>query len=272
MEKNIGNQYEVRRTKASTVWLIRLGAIAALVGLIAGGLFFLLNPVDPEDTIMGVVALVFAVIIFVALWIVSGRIQSEVAVHEEGVIVKKNKKEHRFHFSEIKGLIDNPDDASMLIFHGGGVADAVAAGIAAGVASVRANARARKSKARPMIIVANTEEKLEVSVLKAAGETLSQRYTQWLIKNKPVTKDNVYSLVLSFGDNLELNQGTFIHAHRRGDVHLPIQDVTSLETRENSLMFFAANEKGKNKCLIDIKITQVLNIDLLFEIFGMIAA
>jgi len=270
MELCIGNVFAVRRTKRSTIWLFRLGAIAAFAGLLAAGLFFILNPVDPEDTIMGYIALGASVIISIVLWIISNKIQTEVAIHEEGVIVKKGKKEHRFHFSQIKGLIDSPNDSGTIFIHGGGgIVGAIAAGVVAGVAGAAADIHARNNVTRYINIVADTEDNLEVGVIKSAGDILSRVYTDWLIRNKPITNENIPSLTLSFGKELELSQGMFLYSRRRGDVELPLAEVTELEIREDSLMFFGLNEKGKTKCLIDINITKVYNIDLLFAVYNM---
>ncbi|MCL2362049.1 MAG: hypothetical protein FWC73_09585 [Defluviitaleaceae bacterium] len=268
MEHNFGNQFAMRRTRGSTIWLIRLLALAFGVGLLAGGIYFISNPIDPEDTIMGVVALVMAGLIPLILWIVSNNMKAEVAIHEEGVIVKKGKKIHQYHYSEIAGLQDQAAETTTMLV-GGGIGGAISAGIAAGVRGAVKSAVNRKNRNRPITIVTKSVSKPGVSVIKAAGDILSGVFTEWFIKNNNITKETIRSMELSFGDNLKLKDGVFTQTKRNKVINLAMADITNLEIREDSVMFFGLNEKGKDRCLIDINIVHVLNIDLLFEVMEM---
>jgi hypothetical protein len=240
MEKNFGNKLVVRETKKSKIILIRIGAIATLLITSSAGLFFLLNPTEPMDTIMGFVALGSAVFLCAVLFIVSVNIRSTVEIYEEGVIVKKRKGEHSFHFSEIAGLRDIYDGSSTYVVSGG-VLGAVITGMAAGVAGSIADAHRSKNRIRSICIVPVASGSREVGVLNTAGDELSEVYTNWLVKQKSVTKENINSLVFSFGETLELNHGIFIHRRRNGEVQLALTDITNLEIRADSLMFFGQN-------------------------------
>jgi len=268
MEHSYGNMVAERSTKKSRVIWLRVGAIGALLILGFAGYYFINFPFDPEDRIMGFVALGLAVLLFLLLWFISNKIKQSVEIYEEGVIVKKGRKEHSFHFNQIAGLRDAATDSGGF-FVAGGLVGGIIAGAVSAVASNAIDANRRKHRIRSLSIVPNTEELKEVSVVNTGGGMLSDAYTEWHKREKTITKENIPSLQISFGDILELNQGMFIHKHRRGDVHLPLAEVTELDIRENSLMFFGLNEKGKTRSLIDINITKVLNLDLLYDIYTM---
>jgi len=268
MEHNFGNEFAVRRRKGSTIALIRLGGLALTAALIAGGIYFISNPIDPEDTIFGYVALGLSVLILIISWIIASKMKGEVAIHEEGVIVKKGKNTHQYHFNQIAGLQDQAGDATTVLV-GGGIAGAIGAGIAAGVRGAVKSAVDRKNRNRPVTIVTKSVDLPGVSVLKAAGDILSEVFTEWYIKNYGITSETIKTMELSFGDRLKLKEGAFVYSRRKGDVTLPLTGVTNLQIVENSLMFYGLNEKGKDRCLIDINIIHVLNIDLIFKIVEM---
>jgi len=268
MEHNFGNEFAVRRRKGSTIALVRLGGLALTAALIAGGIYFINNPIDPEDTVMGYVALGLSVLILVISWIIANNMKGEVAIHEEGVIVKKGKKTHKYHYNDIAGMQDQAGDATTVLV-GGGIAGAIGAGIAAGVRGAVKGAMDRKNRNRPITIVTKSVSQPGVSVLKSAGDILSEVFTDWYMRNNGIAKETVESMELSFGDKLKLVNGEFVHSRRRGEVNLPLTGVTNLQIVEGSVMFYGLNEKGKDRCLIDINIIHLLNIDLLFRIVEM---
>jgi len=269
MEHSFGNLLAERSTKKSRIVWLRVGAIAALLALGAAGYYFINFPFDPEDRIMGFVSLGMAVLLFLVLWFISNKIKQSVEIYETGVMVKKGRKEHPFHYNQISGLRDAAADDGFLVFGSFGLVGAAIAGAASAVASNAMDASRRRNRIRKISVVPNTEDLKEVAVVNTGGDVLSEIYTGWVMREKAITKESIPSLYLSFGDVLEFNQGLFTHKHRRGDIHLPLTEVTELEIRGDSLMFFGLNEKGKTKSLIDINITEVLNIDLLFYVFNM---
>ena len=272
MKYSFGNQQVVRETKKSTVRWIRVGAIAFLLLFGLLGAFFILDPLTPEDTVMGFVSLGMAVVMFIVLLVFSNKICSEVIVYDEGVVVKKGGKEHQFHFNEIAGLRDFPSASTLIAAGAYGVAGAIITGVVSAAAGNTDDAKRRKHRIRNISIVPNDIYLGEVSVANTGGNELSLNYTEWLIKQKSITKENINSLTLSFGDHLELNQGTLIYKHRRGDISLALTDITDLNVGEHhNLSFFGLNDKGEIKCLIDIRIVQIMNIDLLFSIYNMMA-
>jgi len=268
MEHNFGNMLVERSTKKNRIVWLRVGAIAALLALGAAAYYLINFPFDPEDRIMGFVSLGMAVLLFLVLWFISNKIKQSVEVYEEGVIVKKGRKEHPFHYSQISGLRDAGADDGFFVFGAFGLVGAAIAGAASAVASNAIDASRRRNRIRKLSIVPNTDELKEISVVNTGGDMLSEIYTGWLIREKSIVKESIPSLALSFGDVLEFNQGLFTHKHRRGDIHLPLAEITELEIRGDSLMFFGLNEKGKTKSLIDINVVEVLNIDLLFYVFN----
>jgi len=273
MEHSFGNLLVECSTKKSRIVWLRIGAIAALLVLGAAGYYFINFPFDPEDRIMGFVSLGLAVFLFLVLWFISNKIKQSVAIYETGVVVKKGRKEHPYHYNQISGLRDAQADDGFFVFGGAfGLVGAAVAGAASAVASNAIGASRRRNRIRKLSIVPNTLDLNEIGVVNTGGDVLSEVYTEWLKREKAITKESIPSLALSFGDVLELNQGMFTHKHRRGDVHLPLSEVTELDIRSDCLMFFGLNEKGKTKSLIDITITQVLNIDLLFDVYNMAKA
>ena len=108
MNTNYGNQLAVRESKPGTARWVKVGAVALLLLLGVAGFYFILNPHDPADTVMGFVALGFALALFFGLFALAKGLHSVVTIYEEGVVIKKGKKERQFHFSEIAGLVDSP--------------------------------------------------------------------------------------------------------------------------------------------------------------------
>ena len=269
---DFGKQLVVRESKKSkSVWLI-IGAVASLVLLSAGGLFFLMDPHFPEDTYMGIALLVLAVILFGLLLFLSRKLRAKVEIYEQGVVVARGSKEHKFHFSEIAGLRDAPGDSGVFVVPmAGGLVGAIVAGAVAGVAGNMSDSRRRRHRLRSISIVTKGDSPREIGVVNTGGDELSEVYTDWLIAQTPITKENVHNLTLSFGGILELNNGVFVHHRRRGDVQLALKDVTDLSAGEDSVMFYGLNEKGKSKCLIDVKVAHIVNIDLLFSILHIAA-
>jgi hypothetical protein len=117
--------------------------------------------------------------------------------------------------------------------------------------------------------VGSYEHANEVGVVNTGGDELSMVYTDWLIKQKSVTKESLVSLSLSFGDSLEFSRNAFVHKHRKGDTVLRPEEITKLDFVEGKLFIYGLNENGKEKRLIDIKIEEVLNLDLLLYIYDL---
>ncbi|MCL2854149.1 MAG: hypothetical protein FWE21_00860 [Defluviitaleaceae bacterium] len=267
---DFGSRLALHKNKASSVIWLRVLAVVLFVGLGVGGVYFLLNPIDAEDTIMGFVALGMAVTLPAVLWFVTARMQAEVAIHQQGVMVKAKGKEHSLHFSQIRGLQDVPGSGGVFIVPGGfGIAGAIVAGVASAVASGAADAHRRNNRLRSINIIP-AGSGAAISVVNTAGDHLSEIYTAWLIKEKGITKANLPNLTIPFGDELVLERGTLVHKHRKGDIRLPIGDVTNINTDDGTMSFFAINEKGRDGAAINISIQNVINVDLLFGVFDII--
>ena len=202
-----------------------------------------------------------------------GLFSSVVTIYEEGVIIKKGRKERKLHFSEIAGLVDS-DDGGTVVPVVGGVIGAVVIGTAAGLISNAVDANRRNRRLRSITIMPVTPmgflERAGISVPDTAGDELSEVYTEWAVKTKNINKENINSLQISFGDKLSIDNGAFVSKTRRGEERFEFERITELDIRADSIMFFGPNEKGKEKCLIDTKILRTYNLDLLFYIYGMI--
>jgi len=270
MEQNFGNQQVTRKTKSSKVVWLRIGAVAAFFLVGAAGLYFVLNPIDPEDTIMGYIALGLAVFLPAVLVFLSFKIRAEVTIYDEGVIVKGSKGTHKLHFSEIAGLRDaNTSGGNIFIGGGLGVIGAIVVGAAQAAGHAAADASRRRNRIRDLAIVPKTTGAKPISVVNTGGDELSQIYTEWLIKQHSITAGNINSLNLSFGEDLNLRDGIFTHKHRKGDEALALADISTINFNEGSLDFFALNDKGKERRVIHIRLVDVLNVDLLFTIYEM---
>jgi len=276
MSQNFGNQLVTRETKRGTLLWLRLGAVAAFLFFGVGGVFLILRPFDPEDTIIGFGMVGMAVLLPIVLLVVAKKLRAQITIYEEGVVVQNSGKEHRFHFSEILGLRDTPSAGATVVVPGGfGILGALAAGAVVAVADNVADASRRKHRIRSISIVPVSRDgspQAEVPVVNTGGDELSEVFTEWLVKQKAITKERIPSLYLSFGDSLTLRDGTLVHASRRGEVRLALKDVTRVNTADGALRLFGLNEKEKEKCLIDIPFKAVFNLDVLFYIFDLKAA
>lgn len=272
MKNNYGKQLAKHETKKGKLVWLRMAAVASFFALGAAGMFFILNPVNQEDTVMGFVALGLAVILPIALFIIGNKSRSSVTIFEEGVIVNNGNKEHGFHFNEIDGLRDLATSRTFFVSGGLGLVGAIATGLASAAVSGALDAGRRKQRIRDIFIVSNAdnyEHASEVSVVNTGGDDLSMIYTDWLIKQKSATKESLASLFLTFGDGLEFSKNTFVHKHRKGDTIIKPEDITKLDFVEGDLSIYGLNESGKEKRLIDIKIGEVLNLDLLLYIYNL---
>ncbi|MCL2364917.1 MAG: hypothetical protein FWC71_09680 [Defluviitaleaceae bacterium] len=270
--QNKGNIVAEFKTKASMPILIKTGAVILAILLIFAGIFFINDPQDPGDRIGGFAALGVTPIVLIGLFWLANSMKSKVTVYEEGVHVIKGRNNQSFHFNQIAGLTDNPDDVSFSTVAGGGVLGAVVAGAIAGAAAAVRDAHYRRTQPRTMIIKPNTPELKDANVIKTAGGLLSERFTNWYIKQHNITPATVPNMTLSFGDELRLENGVFIQTRRKGDIHLPVVDITNLQANEDGVNFYAYNEKGKEKCKIVVGLSSMYNLDLLFDVVDMFNA
>ena len=289
MEKDFGKQLAVHQSKKTTFIGLIIAAVAFLVVFGLVGWYLRNNPIDAEDEIMAFVAFGVAVVIPAVLlaWAIFSR--GSVTIYEEGVVVKKGKREERFHFSEIAGLVDmsvGENGGFVVPVAGGFIGGAIALGVISAVASNVADSRRRIYRKRDIsLVVGKTggkdiagtylarENKRFVSVINTGGDELSEIYTAWLVKHKSITKEALKSLSLQFSPQLELVNGVFVHTSRNDEVRLALENITRLDVDEDNLRFYGLNENGKEKCLIKTKIAIVVhNLDLLFYIVEIASA
>ena len=272
MNTNYGNQLAVRESGPGAARWIRVAAVALLLILGAAGFYFILNPHDPADTVMGFVSLALAPILFFGLFALAKRMHSVVTIYEEGVVITKGKKERQFHFNEITGLVDSPD-AGLVVPVAGGIIGGIVIGAASALAANALDEHRSNNRLRGVsIIPANPAGRLEsmgIGVANTAGDELSQAYTQWLIRTKNITEENVRSLQIPFGEVLRVDNGALVLEKRRGEERFEFERFTDISFSEDSVMFIGIDDNGKNKCLIDAKIAYTHNLDLLFYIFGL---
>ena len=274
MNTSYGEQLASRESRPGGARWIRIGAVALLLLFGIGGIFFIINPHDPEDVGFGIFSLVFGILLCFVLFVVAKKRHATATIYEEGVVIKKGNKERGFHFSEIAGLVDKAGGQAVVPV-AGGIIGAVVVGVASAVVSNAADAHRRTHRLRSVsIIPTEPRGRLEsiwgVNVVNTAGDELSQVYTEWLIKTKNINEENIRNLELSFAldDLLRVDKGAFVSKNRRGENRFEFERFTDLEADE-VVRFWGLDEKGKNKCLIDIKIEQVLNLDLLFYVYGL---
>ena len=271
MEHNYGREIAIRKNRARVSILLYLVGLLLLGSLVLGGYYLRANPVDEFDTIMGMVAYVMGVGLFIVMFLIARRLKAVVTIFEQGVIVKRRKRTHSFHFSEIRGLRDTTSGDSSGYFFAGGLVGALVMTVAEGLASGFGNRDWYSNNRRVIKIVPNGgTPKDEVKVMKIASTILSQAYTQWLIAVHNITHENIGNLVLDFGDQVEYNNGSIIHKHRkRGNIIHRILDVNSVDFSGEAIQFFAYNEKGKNKAFISLNLPEFLNVDLMFFVYDL---
>jgi len=189
-------------------------------------------------------------------------------LYEEDVFDANGKDEHYLHFNDIIGLSDEAGDD--VVVRGGLVQVLVASAVVAAAGKI-ADAHNRKHRIRAMNIWTKIEGKLEsLSVIKTTGDVLSQLYTEWLIAQKSITAESLYSLVLPFAENLELNQGTFIFTDVIGnETKLKLADITDIVYEEHNIQLCASDEKGKAKPIIKLPIGELYNLDMMYYIYDL---
>lgn len=259
MEKNFGEQISVSQSKRGNAVLTVIGILIVAFFIFEGILSIILSFIDDEHSIMYslmsiAIAAVLGIIFFILSKIFRPRI--EVTLYEQGIIIQRGTNTNKFHFSEIKGILESSkakySDTAIL----------VGFGLLGGLLSSLTSRKGGDN--REVLILDNNNKKIKLA--DAPGQEISDIYTNWIVAEKNITRENISNLKLSFGDSLELSNGTFIHNRIRSNVELKLGDITKFESDQKIFSIFALNEKGKEKSLIKIDITDLLNVDLVTKI------
>ena len=222
MENEFGKQPVVRESKKTTFIGLVIAAVVFLVAFGFMGWYLKNNLIDPDDEIMAYLTYGVAVVVpaILLIWAIFSR--SKVTIYEEGVVVKKDKREEGFHFSEIAGLVDMSvgENGGFVVPEVGGVIGAIAFGVISAVAGNVADARRRRYRKRDIGLVVDKtggkdiagtylarENKRFIPVINTGGDELSEIYTTWLINHKSIIKETLKSLNLQFSSQLELVNG-----------------------------------------------------------------
>jgi len=190
-------------------------------------------------------------------------------LYEEGVFVAIGKKEYHLHFNDIIGI---SDEAGQDVTVSGGLVQVLVASAMVAAAGKIADAHNRKYRIRAMNIWTKIEGKRKsLSVVKSTGDVLSQLYTEWLIAQKTITDENLNTLVLSFAENLELNQGIFTYTDVIGsrETKVKLADIINIGYEEHNIQLYTADEKGRAKPVIKLPIDELYNLDLLYYIYNL---
>jgi hypothetical protein len=264
MEHNYGKELAMRETQKTPLVVLKIMAfvVAPLLFVLS---IFLLFADDGFYREEGIVLLVLSVPFFSAMLFLSKVLYSQVFIYEEGVIVKNFRKEYRFHYNEIAGLRE-PLYGAVVVVPVGGIVSGLITAAALGIASGIADEKRREKLIREIVIQPKNGK--AVGVVKTGGDELSQVYTGWLIKNIPVTKENLNSLSLSFGKKLEFNNGALVQKKRSGDIRLALSDVIDFDARDGLLHYYGLNKKGKKAIIITAEIRKIMNLDLLLLLFS----
>ena len=267
MEHNFGELIVERQYKASASFWPRFFGVVSLALIAFSAYYLIVDPIVDSDTpTLGLIGLGVAALLLVLVILFTRKIKREVAIYEEGVVVIKGENTFPYHYNQIAGL--NDTDIGGMVFIGGGlgIAGALVSGAVSAIASKAVDSHDRASRIRGIEIVPTPDSQLKkMGVVTTGGDILSQVYTEWIIKQNSISKENIHSQVLSFGD-LELNNGEFVHEQLSGqEVRVALDDVTGMDIQDDKLRLLGQNEKGKEKSLLSISTTfhTILNWDLL---------
>jgi len=270
MEHNIeiyGELLATRQFKASASFWFRFGGFVSLGLIVFSGIYLIFDPIEASETpTLGLITLGAAIGLIVFMKLISRKIKREVAIYEEGVVVTKGKKILPFHYNQIAGIYD--DSAGGMIVMGGGLVGMVVSGVVSAVASKAIDAIDREFRIRSVDIVPWPDSQLKrTGVVSTGGDILSHVYTEWVIKQKSITKENIESQELHFGDSLKFKNGIFTHERFRGDeVHARLDDVVGVDIQDDKLRLLGTNEAGRQTALISIFSSLALNLDLLLYV------
>jgi len=273
MDKNFGKKLAMRETRAKTIFLIRMAALVVLAAAVGTAIVDLINP--DGDRIAGFVGLGLTPIAVFFLIKCKAWFHKTAILYEEGVVIKSSGDEQGYHFSQIAGLRED-DSRDAVIATGYGLVGALLSGVehsALDYSLISPNNKGVQN--RRVCIEPNNKDLESVDVVSTAGHDLADIYTVWLIKENHITRENVNSHTISFGDEISFKEGIFSHTHAKSGkliCEVAAKDITSItlkERDEGMLKFYAPNEKGKSKCVISIAHTKILNIDLLFYIHNL---
>jgi hypothetical protein len=219
-----------------------------------------------QSMIGGLGVIILGIIIIIVNFSFVNKLYQVVTIFTEGVIIKGKKYELAFRFDEIIGLRDVGADSGMTIVTTGGIVGGVVAGIASAVAGNIADKHRRVNRLREVVII--PKEGKEIRVTKTAGDIVSEYYTAWLINTKGITDENVGSLSIPFGEKLEYNSGTLTQKHKNKDKSIVIKEATRITVHNDAKLFqvWGLNEKGKETRIIEVKLKDMYNLDLMFYI------
>jgi len=188
-------------------------------------------------------------------------------LYENGICVKtKNNEILSYHFGEIESLMENVSKSGRTgyfkirrfrIF------------------SRRSFLRNRKRDHLCLTFISRKENNLRrVFVADAMADALSVAYTNWMIKEHNIVKQNFDKLNLSFGNSLKLENGMLMNGNK--NIHL--RDISRVEIKKEikkhrqtkvfNLEFFAFDKTGSEIFLSILKVpwNGIENVDLLFYI------
>jgi len=265
MENTFGKPLMERESDMKGVFLKR--AILAFVGLgcLAGSVYMAFFGETEAVWASIVIAVVLAVLGLVILGVSLTIEKQRAIIYEEGVFVANGDNEHYLHFGDIVGLSDEPGGG--MTIRGGLVQVLVASAVVTAAGKI-ADAHNRKHRIRPINIWAKIDGELKsLSVIKSAGDVLSQLYTEWLIAQKSISAENLHSLTLPFAEKLELNQGTFNFTDASGNkATLNLADMADISWDEQNFHLRTADEYGEPESVIKLPIGELYNFDLLLYI------
>ena len=278
MIQNLGNEIARYEAKKSKTILIKICAIAVGLLSIVAGLYFILNPLDPEDIIMGYVAIGAGFIIPPGAIFLFGRGgKDELTIYEEGVVFGRPGKLNEIHFNDFVGLRDNTSAAGSVLISGnfGMVGGLVAGLVSAGVGAAK-DRHTKKYRIRNMSLLVKKNDMAAsgtsqwFELLNTGTDELSEVYTNWLIKTNNVTKENLRSLSFELGE-LEYERGIFVHRRKRGDRSADLSEIRDLKfTEQGELRFIGETERVmSHRNPLAIAGTRVLNIDLIAYIVAL---
>ncbi|MDR2964754.1 MAG: hypothetical protein LBU88_03160 [Treponema sp.] len=265
MELNFGEQVDVKKSKNGFALFVKVLSILAFPAFLVLA-FVVMFGEEFQSMIGGLGIILFSIIIIIVNFYFANKLYQVVTIFTEGVIIKGKKYELKFRYDEIIGLRDVGADSGMTIVTAGGIVGGIVAGLAGAVGGNISDKHRRKNRLREVVIVPN--EGKEIKVTKTAGDIVSEFYTAWLISTKGISDENVGSLSMPFGENLEYNSGILTQKHKNKDRSIVIKDATWITVRNDSKLFQAwgLNEIGKETRIIEVKLKEIYNLDLLFYI------
>jgi len=252
MDQTFGKKIGEFETKGRNIVTMRVVLALGAVGLVLLGLevmfdFFGWITLDDAPSFLPYIFFVVAAGLVAVMFVFKGQ---TVNVFEDGFTFEKGNNVDKIPFGDIKGIIDTDVIEDSII------------GRATHHFTTKRNAQ--KGVFLRGVTV-QTKDSRKIGIVNTAGHALYEAFLAYTFKN--ITKDDLQSLDISFGDDLSFKDGHFVLDTKKHQKQVHHSQITNVDFDDDvNTTLFAVGEDGQDKAVIHALIHPIMNVDLMLYI------